>query len=338
MKSITRILLWIAAVVALLVLIGAILPGTVMVQRSIDINAPASTVYGVVNDLKTYNDWMPWNQKDPDMKLEYGPLTEGKGAWYTWQSENDQVGNGKLSIIESIPDKKVTTSLEFEGFDEPSIGGWDIKQVGEKTSITWSMNAVLGHNPINRWFGLFFDRMIGPDFDNGLSQLKQKIESGKFKSKQVSMTIEPIRTDAMQVLTIMDTARTMGDIGPLLQKAYGEIDSLMKDHALEYAGMPMAWYYSESEPFLIEAAIPVKSAPAVTSGRVKFRKLPPGNAVVVHYYGPYEQSSQAYDRIKEWLKANNKRAVGSPYDIYVDDPSKKKSMYEVRTDIVQPIE
>jgi effector-binding domain-containing protein len=38
------------------------------------------------------------------------------------------------------------------------------------------------------------------------------------------------------------------------------------------------------------------------------------------------------------LKENNKKAKGAPYDVYMDDPTTKKTMYEVRTDIIQPYE
>jgi hypothetical protein len=35
----------------------------------------------------------------------------------------------------------------------------------------------LGRNPINRYFGLFMGRMLGGDFEKGLSNLKSKAES-----------------------------------------------------------------------------------------------------------------------------------------------------------------
>ena len=35
----------------------------------------------------------------------------------------------------------------------------------------------LGSNPINRYFGLIMDRMMGPDFEEGLNTLKGKVEA-----------------------------------------------------------------------------------------------------------------------------------------------------------------
>lgn len=338
MKRLIKVLLWIAGIVTVLLLIGAFLPGTASVARSTTIKAPPSAVYGVINDLKTYAAWMPWNQKDSAMVTEFSSLTQGKGASYSWKSDHPQVGNGKMTIIASIPDSIVTTSIEFGGFDRASTAGWTLENIGGNTKITWNMTSDLSHNPVNRWFGFFFDKMIGPDFENGLSQLKAKIENGSLQVKQPTISLEQQARPAFQVLTIMDTAQTSGDIGPKLQKAYGEMTNLLKAEQLQMAGMPLSWYYSEKEPFILEAAIPVNKIPVNTSGRVHFRKVPAGNAVVAHFFGPYESSPIAYLRISEFIRDNNLKPKGAPYEVYVDDPVTKKSMFDVQTDIVQPVE
>lgn len=338
MKKGIRILIWVAAIVGLFLLIGAFLPGSVTVARSTSIKAPAPTVYGVLTDLTTYDAWMPWNQIDSNMQKTFGPLTKGKGAWYSWTSEHWKVGEGKLEISEVIPNQSVTTDLVFGGSDEINKANWKLEPGANATGVTWTIHAHFGHNPISRWFGLFAESMIGPDFEKGLAQLKQKIETGELRPPEPKMTVETIKTTPMQVLTILDTAAVMSDIGPVLQKAYGEMGELINKDQLTFTSAPLAWYYSNSAPFVLEAAIPVNKAPANTGGRIKWKTVPAENAIVVHFYGPYEETHLAYTKIQDWLTANNKKAKGAPYDVYVDDPTTKKSMYEVRTDIIQPFE
>jgi len=338
MKRGIRILIWIAAILGLLLLIGAFLPGSVTVSRSTSIKAPASTVYGVLTDLTTYDAWMPWNQIDSNMKKTFGPVTKGKGAWYSWSSENWKVGEGKLEISAVVPNQSVTTDLVFGGSDEINKAEWTLEPNGNDIKITWTMHAHFGHNPISRWFGLFGESMIAPDFEKGLAQLKQKIETGELRLPEPKMMVETIKTVPFQVLTILDTAAVQSDIGPVLQKAYGEIGELINKDQLTFTSAPMAWFYSNSAPYVLEAAIPVNKAPGNTTVRIKYKTVPAENAVVVHFYGPYEETNLAYAKIQDWLKANNKKAKGTPYDVYVDDPTTKKSMYEVRTDIIQPFE
>jgi effector-binding domain-containing protein len=338
MKWLFKLVLWLAGVIAFILLIGAFLPGSATVARSIQIKSSAASVFGVLNDLKSYSAWMPWNQKDPAMKTEFGPLTQGKGAYYTWKSDHPQVGNGKMSIIESVPDKLVNTSIEFGGFDRAATAGWAIEEKDGMTSVTWTMHSELSHNPINRWFGLFLDKMVGPDFEKGLASLKQNIENGTLKTQQPIIRLEKQVRPAFQVLTIMDTAQTSGDIGPKLQKAYGEMQQFMKAGQLKMVGIPMAWYYTVNDPFILEAAIVVDKVPTNTTGRIHYRKVPGENAVVAHYFGPYESSSIAYEKINAFVKTNQLKAKGVPYEVYVDDPSTKKSMFDVQTDIVQPLD
>ena len=35
----------------------------------------------------------------------------------------------------------------------------------------------LGMNPLSRWFGLFLDGIIGPDFEKGLAKMKRIVEA-----------------------------------------------------------------------------------------------------------------------------------------------------------------
>lgn len=338
MKRLTRVLIWVFGIVGGLMVIGAFLPYQVEVSRSISINAAPHKVYGILSDLKTYNDWMPWNQKDKEMKMTWGPQTAGKGAWYSWDSQMKDVGQGKLTIVTAVPDSLVATSLEFGGFDRPALANWTIHPDGGNSRVTWTMQTELGRNPLARWFGLFLDKMIGPDFENGLGQLKTKIENGSLSPMEPKLTLEEQPQPAMLVLTIMDTAKVEAEIGPKLQKAYGEMGQLLKSANLSMQRAPMAWYYSTAEPYVLEAAVVVDKTPKNTPGRIRFRQVAGGKALVAHYFGPYEESKIAYKQIQDWILSHKATAKGAPYEVYVDDPSTKKSMYDVQTDIVQPLE
>ena len=153
-----------------------LLPRHVHVDRSVSISAPPAKVFSIVNDLKTYDDWMPWNRVDPNMKKQYGDKTTGPGAWYTWQSDNKSVGHGKFQITSAVPDQQVTCALTFADM-APSVTGWNLKGNEQSTRIDWFMDADMGMNPAGRWFGLFFDKMVGPDFTKGLDSLKKMAET-----------------------------------------------------------------------------------------------------------------------------------------------------------------
>ena len=154
-------------------------------------------------------------------------------------------------------------------------------------------------------------------------------------TRQPKMVVEDITVQPMIVLAIRDTATSMDQIGPTLARDYGEIGTVMRNNGLQFAGAPMAWYHTEQAPFVLEAGIPVDKKPAATGGRVTIREVPQSKAVVVHFWGPYEQTGKAYEKIKEWLKKNNKTAKGAPFDRYITDPTTVSDPYQVQTDIIQ---
>jgi hypothetical protein len=39
------------------------------------------------------------------------------------------------------------------------------------------MAGTLGRSPMYRWFGVFMDRLVGPDFEGGLANLKRLSEA-----------------------------------------------------------------------------------------------------------------------------------------------------------------
>ncbi len=43
---------------------------------------------------------------------------------------------------------------------------------GNGTRVTWTNEGDMGGNPVNRYFGLMMDRLVGPDFEAGLANLK----------------------------------------------------------------------------------------------------------------------------------------------------------------------
>ena len=154
-------------------------------------------------------------------------------------------------------------------------------------------------------------------------------------TRQPKMVVEEITVQPMIVLAIRDTAATMADIGPKLGKNYGLIGQFMGQNGLQMAGAPMAWYHTDKEPYILEAGISVDKKPTVTHPAITVKEIGQAKAVVVHFWGPYELTTQGYDKVKEWLKKNNKKPLGSPYDVYLTDPTTVSDPYQVQTDIIQ---
>lgn len=176
MKTLRRIGIFLLAFLVILLIISFFLPSKVHVERIAVINAQPDIVFKQVNNLRNWNNWMPWNKLDPNIKIKYYGPEEGTGSGYSWSSENGQVGKGKLSITDSKPNESVITAMNFTG-NGVATGSFHLESLEGKTKITWGMDMDMGMNPVAKYIGLFMDQMIGADFEQGLSDLKKVSES-----------------------------------------------------------------------------------------------------------------------------------------------------------------
>ena len=69
MKWLKRIAFAVVAVIALLLVIGLLLPSGFKVQRSVQVAAPASKIYPLIVDPRQWKQWTVWNRRDPAMQM-----------------------------------------------------------------------------------------------------------------------------------------------------------------------------------------------------------------------------------------------------------------------------
>ncbi|MBI1944885.1 MAG: SRPBCC family protein [Deltaproteobacteria bacterium] len=166
-----KILIAVAVVVVAFLGFVATRPPTYHVERSAVIHAPPEVVFALVNNVANRHTWYPWDRLDPAMKLEYGDKKEGVGATYHWKG-NDDVGEGRQTITESVANQKVVDKLEFlEPFPSTPVATFTLVPDGAHTRLTWSLDGT--NNYVGKLFGLFMDmdQMIGKDFEQGLKFL-----------------------------------------------------------------------------------------------------------------------------------------------------------------------
>ena len=173
-----KLLKWVfIAVVGLAALLfagGYALSPKFSVVRSTTIMAPADQVYALVADPREWKRWSVWNRRDPGMQITYSGPPSGAGAAWAWQSKSE--GDGKMTFTAAEANRRVVYDLYFPDFGTTSTGALDLAAAGTGTQVTWSMNGDMGSNPLFRWLALFGDRMVGPDFEAGLANLKAVVE------------------------------------------------------------------------------------------------------------------------------------------------------------------
>jgi uncharacterized protein YndB with AHSA1/START domain len=162
----------VAIVVASVLLFAANKPDTFRVERRASIQAPPERIFALIDDLRAFNTWNPFEKKDPNLKGRYSGPSSGRGAAYAFDGNKD-VGKGSLEILESAPPSKVTMRLAMvEPFEVQNTVEFTLVPNGGTTNVTWAMQ---GPAPfIAKVIHVFIDmdKMVGKDFEAGLASLK----------------------------------------------------------------------------------------------------------------------------------------------------------------------
>lgn len=169
MKVLKIILMVIVAVVALFLIVAIFLPSEVSVQRSAVVEAPDSVVFDYITDFTMRANWDPWLEMDSTTQITLSEKPTGVGAGYAW--EGPITGSGKMVIDEVVKNKLIKSSITFF---EPQTGEgkieWRLEPVENGTNLTWVFFTNMSY-PVERYFGLLMDGMMGPQLEKGIENI-----------------------------------------------------------------------------------------------------------------------------------------------------------------------
>lgn len=310
--------------------IGVFLPRHVHVERSIAIDRPAATVFTVLNGYTHFLAWSPWSMRDPDARYERSGPTAGVGARLSWSGDPRLVGTGWQEIVASEPYRRVAMHLDFEQQGNAETY-FLIEEAGRGVRLTWGFDtdllegqSLLG-GVLARYFGLFFDRWIGADYENGLGRLKAHVESLP-AADFAPLDVEVIHVEPRDILFVrIDDLPESLDLDARLGTAYRAISGFMAAHEIERAGQPLTLTRGGTGQRLsIEAAIPIAPVAVEAAGLVRVGRTPGGRAVRAAHHGPHAALGRTYDQLAAWLAAHGLEEGPATWEEYVSDPAETR--------------
>lgn len=170
MRILKKLLLFIAGLIALLLIVAIFVPKNFQSERSIVVNKPKHEVFDYIRQVKNQDHFGVWQLSDPGMKRDFQGTDGTVGFKYTWDSE--KLGKGSQTITKIVDGETVETELDF-GFGEPAQAYFITKEADpNSTNITWGLKGRSPY-PMNI-MSLFFD--VGEDIEQGLVNLKKELE------------------------------------------------------------------------------------------------------------------------------------------------------------------
>jgi len=169
------ILIIVFLLIAAVLIFAATKPDSFRIERSRTIKASPEAVSALLIDFKQWSAWSPWEEKDPGMQRRYSGAPSGVGAVYGWEG-NKNVGKGRMEILDVQP-QKVTIQLDFLApFEAHNTAEFTLQPEGDSTKLTWAMFGPANYlNKIMTTL-MSMEKMVGPDFEAGLTKLKAAAE------------------------------------------------------------------------------------------------------------------------------------------------------------------
>jgi effector-binding domain-containing protein len=299
--------------------IGWTLLGLLLVLVAIGLVLP-DQVFAVLNGFKRFNEWSPWAALDPKTVYRYeGPAT-GVGAKMSWTSDDPSVGAGSQQIVAAVPYSNIKTKLQFG--PSSADANYDIQDAPGGVQLTWSMQSNFGWDLAGRYFGLFFDRTVGRDFERGLSQLKALVEQLPAESYS-ELKIEQMTLEPMTIAYISGSASNEPKaIEAAFAQAMTELNAFVASAGLNQTGQPLAISKAiGAERYEFDVGIPVDRADVATSGQVQFGQTWAGPALRVAHTGPYDAVASVYPKINAYLAVHQLAPGGRTWEQYMSDPA-----------------
>lgn len=176
-ESLGYIAIALVVIVLALLAYGATKPDTFKVQRSLRIGASAEKLFPLINSPRAMNTWNPFLEPDPAIKLTYSGPESGKGAAHDWVG-NRHVGQGRIEITEVVAPSRIVVKLDMlKPMKAHNTVEFTLQPNGDATTVTWAMS---GRQPLlAKVMSLFFncDKMVGGQFEKGLTKLKTLAEA-----------------------------------------------------------------------------------------------------------------------------------------------------------------
>ncbi len=181
MTTLTYIAVGLTVLIAIFLIVAAMRPNSFRIERSIDIHAPADKIFPLINDYKHWGAWSPYENVDPAMRRTFSGAPSGKGSVYEWTG-NKSIGHGRMEIIDATSPSKIVIKLDFfSPFEAHNIAEFTMRPQDSATNatthVTWAMHGPAPY--MAKIMHMFFnmDRMVGGQFQQGLTSMKAVAES-----------------------------------------------------------------------------------------------------------------------------------------------------------------
>jgi effector-binding domain-containing protein len=310
------------------------------------VNAPAELIYDQVKDFKNWENWGPWLQIDPNIKISKSEKTDGEGSTYSWKSNHEALGNVSIETKKVIPLKEIDQELVIEtllGVSKSDVyWRFENTETPGQTKVTWGVKG----DPtfLEKVMMAFREHDIGTGvgilFPLGLANLDSLVIN---EMNKYIIHVDGVTNYQGGYYLYNAAASKISEIGTKMGVMFGEVTEFMSYNKIEHNGMPFTIYNQMDEmnnSTIFSACIPVaerlitpKDSPVLCG------YMEPVTALKTTLKGDYQYLGEAYAKANEYIAANNLNVdpAAKMFEIYRNDPGMEPNPANWLTEIYIPL-
>jgi effector-binding domain-containing protein len=327
----------IAAVIVLVVFLicGLLGPQGFRMERSIVIKAPATLIYKNLSDYRNWPKWSPWYELDTNCAYYYYGTQGQIGAGYKWKG-NAKAGEGDMHTTGMTDGSSLTSQLSFiKPFASTAMATFNLEDTTNgATKVTWgfSQNYSFSRRPMMLFMNM--DKMLGGDYEKGLAKLKALCEKQASGAAQGNIQVKEVDWTGRTYLAYRAEVG-MKELGKVFQDKMPMLFTASQTGKLQMDGPPSGLYFTwdtVTHKTDMAVGIPVKDASKIAAP-YKAITIGSSKALMVDYYGPYDQMQPAHEAIHKYAADKGLKLKAPAIEEYIGDPGAEKDPNKVLTRI-----
>jgi len=298
-----------------------------LIDKSIDINADASSVYKKLNDFNHWTTWSPWLIMDPDTKVDVAKDAKS----YSW--EGKRTGSGNMQILSEEENKSIDYDLNFiKPWKSHALVRFELQEDGNSTKVTWKMDSSIPFFMF--WMKKMMTAFVGMDYERGLNMLKDYVENGNVESK-LEFKGENSYPGCKYIGIHRET--TMSKVGPDMEKDFASIWDFMKGKELLVSNEPFSIYEKwdmVKDKVIYTSGVPVTKVPDNLPANFITGEIPATQVYTLRHIGHYKHLGNAWTTMYSMHRSKEfkPRKKIYPFETYVNIPGEAPDA-ELITDI-----
>lgn len=342
MKKVLFILL---LLVASLAVIPLFLPKVMHVEQEYVYDVPTAQVYDYFNNMEKFTQFDAWSESDPNIKIDYSSPTYGEGAYYKWNSENKNLGKGKMQIGEAKKDEFISYDLVF-GEMKGNTADVIFQKLDEgKTKVIWSFDSGEANYPF-QVFNVLMKGTVQRNLKKGMENLDSLLQ----KSSKINLENTDIHRGGFKVVeeptkklfgVLQQTSTSDEEMGTAMAETFGLVYSYLKDangFTTQEIGKPVVYWkqYSEEQNSALFYCGYLVSKSATEKDEMENVEIPTGKYLTTIHNGAYNSLGITYSRLFKFVEMKNLSFSKETLDVYLNSPEHVNEK-ELKTQIFMPI-